>query len=60
MNIKYDVGQKVLVQGIVKNVKIDSTGLLYGVEFCGKVHNFKEEEVYPIPSGEADKDAENI
>jgi len=52
MNTKYDVGQKVLVEGIIKNIKADSARLLYGVEFCGKIHNFNEEEIYSIPCDE--------
>lgn len=48
MNTKFDVGDKVLVEGIIKNIKIDSAGLLYGIEFCSKVHNFREEEVHPM------------
>lgn len=54
MNTKYDVGEKVLVEGIIKNVKADCTGLVYGIEFCGKVHNFSEDQIYPIQ--QADKE----
>lgn len=58
MNTKYDVGEKVLVEGIIKNVKADCTGLMYGIEFCGKVHNFREDQIYPISveGGADDKD----
>lgn len=48
MNTKYDVGEKVFVEGIITNIKADSTGLLYRVEFEGRLHNFREDQIYPI------------
>lgn len=48
MNTKYDVGEKVLVEGIIKSIKADFTGLVYGIELCNGIHSLLEDQIYSI------------
>lgn len=54
MQIKYGVGDRVLVEGVVKSVKIDNTGILYTVDISGRTSNLREGRLYPIVFGEAE------
>ena len=55
MITKYDVGERVFVEGMITNIKADCEGLIYRVEFKGELHNFKEDQIYPfIVEGGAD------
>ena len=53
---KYDVGEKVLVEGVIKNIKMDSVGLVYGIQLNGKTYNFMEVLVHPFIEGGEDND----
>lgn len=58
MVVKYDVGEKVLVEGTIKSIQVDANGLVYVVDLASKPHRLSEKEVYSI-CNEADKNVED-
>lgn len=49
MKTKYDVGERVLVPGIVKKIEISNNGTAYQIApegFCCTELGFREDEIY--------------
>lgn len=48
MVTQYNVGEKVFIEAVIKNIKVNSIGIQYGVDINGRVCNFEESQVHPM------------